>query len=94
MLFDKFESYQRDRPEGKVIAIGSIAAKNITNQANLTNITNVTGNFSNQTQLNMSGPHASLLQPNVNESVMETPTEASAQSDLSKFNSSSLGKDK
>ena len=82
-----------DRPEGKVIAIGSIAAKHITNQTNMTNITNVTGNFSNQTHLNMSGLHASLFQPNVNESVMETPSEASSQSDLSKHDSSSLGND-
>jgi len=64
---------QLDRPEGKVIAIGNITAEDI---ANLTNMTNITGIFSNQTHLDLSEHNASIYQPNVNESVMETPTEA------------------
>ena len=85
---------QLDRPEGKVIAIGSIAAKHIPNQTNMTNLTNITGNFSNQSHLNMSGLHALLNQPIVNESAMETPSEANSQSSLSRYGWSSLGKDK
>jgi len=87
---------QLDRPEGKVIAIGSIAAKHIApNQTNLTNLTNIIGNFSNQTHLNMSGLNASLLQAdNENKSVMESPSEANYQSPLSRSDWSSLGKDK
>ena len=87
---------QLDRPEGKVIAIGSIAAKHIApNQTNLTNLTSIIGNFSNQTHLNMSGLNASLLQAgNENESVMETPSEENAQSPLNRDDLSSLGKDK
>ena len=48
---------QLDRPEGKVIVLGSIAAKNITNQTNVINLTNVTKqmNITNQTQMNISG---------------------------------------
>jgi len=87
---------QLDRPEGKVIAIGSTAAKHIApNQTNLTNLTNIIGNFSNQTHLNMSGLNPSLLQANnENESVMESPSEANYQSPLSRSDWSSLGKDK
>lgn len=84
---------QLDRPEGKVINIVGLEAKNMTNESNLTNMTNVTGNFSNQTHLNMSGLNASLHQSLVNESAMETPSEAGSQSDLSKYDVSSLGKD-
>ena len=32
---------QLDRPEGKVIILGCLAAKNITNQTNIINLTNV-----------------------------------------------------
>lgn len=76
-------------PAGKVAALGSLAAKNITNLTNTTNLANITGNFSNQTQLNMSGLNASRFQ--ANESAMETPSQASSQSDLTKYNLSSLG---
>jgi hypothetical protein len=87
---------QLDRPEGKVIAIGSIAANHIApNQTNLTNMTDIIGNFSNQTHLNISGLNESLLQACYeNESVMETPSEENAQSQLNRYDWSSLGKDK
>jgi len=78
---------QLGRPEGKVITIG-----NITNKTNMTNLTNNTGNFSNQTNLNMSGLNASRPQANGNESVMETPSKAGSQPDLSRYDFSSLGK--
>ena len=54
-------------------------------------MTNETGNFSNKTNLNMSGLNATGLQVNGNESVMETPSQAGSQSDLSKYDLSSLG---
>ena len=82
---------QLGQPAGKVLALGSLAAKNITNLTNISNQINITGNFSNQTQQNLSGLKTTLFQGN--ESVMETPSEASAQSDLSKRDLSSLGQD-
>ena len=80
---------QLGQPSGKVVALGSLASKNITNLTNITNLANITGNFSNQTHLDMSGLNASRLQ--ANESAMETPSEASSKSDLSKYDLSSLG---
>jgi hypothetical protein len=91
---------QLDRPEGKVIVLGSIAAKNITNQTNVINLTNVTNqmnitkqmNITNQTQMNISGLQRPSSQADVNESRMETPSQADFQPDLSRYDWSSLGK--
>jgi hypothetical protein len=84
-------------PEGKVIVLGSIAAKNITNQTNIINLTNVTDqmqvNITNQTQMNISVLRRSINQANVNESRIETPSQADFQSALSRSDWSSLGKD-
>jgi hypothetical protein len=95
IIFTAAGVQQLDRPEGKLIAIGSISVKQIApNQTNLTNLTGIIDNFSNQSHLNLSGLNATLLQfNNVNESVMETPSKACAQPDLNKREISSLGKD-
>jgi hypothetical protein len=66
---------------------------------NISHLKNVTGQTSitNQTDSNMSGLNESLIQPDVNESSMETPSEAISQSNsqlpLSRYDWSSLGKD-
>ena len=85
---------QLSRPEGKVIILGSMAAKNITNQTNIINLTNVTGQMSitNQTQMNVSGLQRSFFQADVNESRMETPSQSDFQPALSRYDWSSLGK--
>jgi hypothetical protein len=80
---------QLSRPEGKVIVLGSIAAKNTTNQTNIINLTNVT----DQMQMNISVLQRSINQANVNESRIETPSQADFQSALSRSDWSSLGKD-
>jgi hypothetical protein len=79
--------------------------KNVTNATNVTilkdisYLKNVTGqmNVTNQTDSNKSGLNGSLFQPDVNESRMETPSQAISQSNsqrpLSRYDSSSLGKD-
>ena len=86
---------QLSRPEGKVIILGSIAAKNITHQTIVINLTNVTKqtNLTNQTQMNISGLQRPFSQADVNESRMETPSQADFQSALSRYEWSSLGKD-
>jgi len=99
---------QQIHQTGKVVVIGNLAAENIKNVTNATNVTiltnishlkNVTGqtNITNQTDSNMSGLNESLIQPDVNESSMETPSEAISQSNsqlpLSRYDWSSLGKD-
>ena len=68
---------QLSRPEGKVIILGSLAAKNITNQTIVINLKNVTKqtNLTNQTQMNISGLQRSFFQADVNESRMETPSQ-------------------
>jgi hypothetical protein len=82
---------QQIHKTGKAVVIGNLAAekiKNVTNATNMTILTdishlkNVTGqtNITNQTDSNMSGLNESLIQPDVNESSMETPSEAISQS--------------
>jgi hypothetical protein len=85
---------QLSRPEGKVIILGSIAGKNITNQTNIINLTNVTRqmNITNRTQMNVSGLQKSFFQADVNESKMETPSQSDFQPALSRYDWSSLGK--
>ena len=85
---------QLSRPEGKVIILGSIAAKNITNQTNIINLTNATKqmNLTNQTRMNVSGLQRSLFQADVNESRMETPSQSDFQPPLGRYDRSSLGK--
>jgi hypothetical protein len=85
---------QLSRPEGKAIILGSIAAKNMTNQTNIINLTNVTGqmNITNQTNMNASGLQRSFFQAGANESMMETPSQANFQPALSRYDWSSLGK--
>lgn len=82
------------RPERNVVILGSIAAKNITNQTNIINLENVTGqlNITNQTQMNVSGLQRSFFQADANESRMETPSQANFQPGLSRYDRSSLGK--
>jgi len=83
---------QLSRPEGKVIILDSIAAKNTTNQTNIINLTNVTKqmNITNQTQMNVSGLQRSFFQADVNESRMETPSQTDFQPALSRYDRSSL----
>jgi len=78
---------QLSRPEGKVIILGSIAAKNITNQTIVINLTNVTKqtNLTNQTQMNISGLQRSFFQADVNESRMETPSQTDSQPALNRY---------
>ena len=85
---------QLSRPDDKVIILGSIAAKNITNQTNIIDLANVTRqlNITNQTQMNFSGLQRSFFQADVNESRMETPSQADFQPALSRYDWSSLGK--
>jgi hypothetical protein len=83
---------QLSRPTGKGILIGSIAANNTTNQTNIIRLTNDTDNITNQTRMNMTGLQKSILPANVNESTMETPSQADSQSALSRYEWSSLGK--
>jgi hypothetical protein len=95
---------QLSRPADKVIILGSITAKNITNLTNIINLTNVTNqmqmnitnqkqmNITNQKQMNISGLQKSFFQPDVNESMMEAPSQADFQPALSRYLWSSLGK--
>ena len=91
---------QLSRPDDKVIILGSIAAKNITNQTYIINLTNVTRqinitkqmNITNQTQMNVSGLQRSFFQADVNESRMETPSQSDFQPPLGRYDWSSLGK--
>jgi hypothetical protein len=85
---------QLSHHEGKVMVLGSIAAENITNQTNIGNLTNVTRqiNITNQTFMNISGLQRSFFQADLNESKMETPSQADYQSALSRYERSSLGK--
>ncbi len=99
---------QQSHQTGKVVVIGNLAAEKIKNVANATNVTiladisylkNITGqmNATNQTHSNMSGLNESLNQSDVNESRMDTPSQAISQSNsqlpLSRYDWSSLGKD-
>jgi hypothetical protein len=87
---------QLDRHDGKVIILGSIATKNMTNQTIIVNLTNVTNqmqmNITNQMQMDLSGLQRSIFQADVNESRMETPLQADSQPELSRYEWSSLGK--
>ena len=87
-------SVQSGNSTGKSM-IPSGIAKNITNQTNVINLTNVTKqmNITNQTQMNISGLQRPFSQADVNESRMETPSQADFQSALSRYEWSSLGKD-
>jgi uncharacterized protein (UPF0333 family) len=86
---------QLSRSADKVIILGSIAAKSITNQTIVVNLTNVTKqtNLTNQTQMNISGLQRSFFQADINESRMETPSQVDFQPALSRYDWSSLGKD-
>jgi hypothetical protein len=99
---------QQSHQTGKVVVIGNLAAEKIKNVTNATKVTiltnisylkNVTGqmNVTNQTHSNISGLKDSLIQSDVNELRMETPSEAISQSNsqlpLSRYDWSSLGKD-
>jgi hypothetical protein len=99
---------QQSHQTGKVVVIGNLAAEKIKNVTNATNVTiltdisylkNVTGqmNVTNETHSNISRLNGSLFQPDVNESRMETPSQAISQSNsqlpLSRYDWSSLGKD-
>jgi hypothetical protein len=93
---------QQSHQTGKVVVIGNLAAEKIKNVTNVTSVIILTNisylkNVTNQTDLNMSGLNGSLIQSDVNESRMETPSQAISQSDsqlpLSRYDWSSLGKD-
>ena len=85
---------QLSRPESNAVILGSIGARNITNQTNIIDLRNVTGqlNITNQTQMNVSRLQRSFFQTDVNESRMETPSQANFQPALSRYDWSSLGK--
>jgi hypothetical protein len=93
---------QQSHQTGKVVVIGNIAAEKIKNVTNVTNVTFLSDisylkNVTNQTHSNMSGLNESLIQPDVNESRMETPSQAisqlNSQLPVSRYDWSSLGKD-
>jgi hypothetical protein len=94
---------QQSHQTGKVVVIGNLAAEKIKNVTNVTNVTFLTDisylkNVTNQTHSNnMSGLNESLIQPDVNESRMETPSQAISKSNsqlpVSRYDWSSLGKD-
>ncbi len=87
---------QLSRPENKVVVLGSIAAKSMMNQTSIINLTNITNkvqkNITNQTWINISGLKSPIFQSDVNESSMETPSQANFQPALSRYDWSSLGK--